>query len=237
VIRIDLSRDGTEKSSQSLQTQLFDRLKLPKLGRGKPGGVPAIDSAQLTVIGIAAAAAFLPSLFVGQYKQYVIAETESQVKAIRDSITQANHEIAKLMPYQKELESYDVQKKLVKERLEVIHELVTVRGTPVSILDAVGQSLPPRTWLQSIGLDTKNGQPVIEMAGQSYATDEVSDFVDKLSDSVFFGDVTLQDVGTQQVDRVDVKAFTIIAHPKYHPVVSSKNGPGAHGAPPVAVKK
>jgi hypothetical protein len=232
VIRIDLSRDATERSSQSLQSQILKRLRLPGLGRSASGAASQIDVGQASVIAIAVAAAFLPSLFIGQYKQYVIAETDSQVRAIKENVGQANQEIAKLMPYQKELESYDVQKKLVKERLEVIRDLVAVRGTPVSVLDAVGQSLPPKTWVQTIGLETKGGQPVIELAGQSYSTDEVSDFVDKLSESVFFNDVMLQDMGTQQIDRtIDVKSFSILAHPKYRMMSFLKAAAPAGGAP------
>lgn len=229
MIRIDLSRDelGRGSSGNTAITQMMGKLKLPKqlqdmLPKGGGGGGRGGDqSAMLIALGISGAAALLPSLFLSQYKQYVINENQTQIKAIQDSVVQVNADIAKLTPYQKELDTFEGQKALVRQRLDVIRQLLDQRGTPVNILDAVGQNLPPRTWVQNMEMVLKGPAPQLNIAASSMSNEEISDFVDKLSESVYFNDVTLQEVTNAKEATIDVKKFTLVAHPKLRNLASN----------------
>jgi len=222
VIRIDLSREElTRGSGNTALIKLLTKIKFPvdKLPVLKGKGGP--NATMVVVVGIAAAAAFLPSLFLSQYKQYVINNHLAQIQVIKDTVAQINADITKLTPYQKELESFEAQKKLVHERLDVIRQLLDQRGAPVNVLDAIGQNLPPRTWLQSLEMTMKGGSPILNIAASSLSNDEISDFVDKLSESVYFSEVTLKDVVGNMVNGIDVKKFGLTARPKSRGLTST----------------
>ena len=149
MIRIDLSRDEVQK--QKPGSSLLARLNIP-LPQGRDA--QKLDPVTVVIVLVAFAAAALPTLFVNQYKNFITAENENQIAALKKAIEDVGAEIVRLTPYQRELESYEVQKKQVRERLDIIRQLQLARGTPVNVLDAIGQSMPASTWLKSLIYET-----------------------------------------------------------------------------------
>ena len=183
---------------------------------------------------IGVALAFLPHLFFSQYKAFIISQNQQRIKALQEQTDVVNQEIAKLQPFQKELESYEQQKKLVKERLGIVRELLTSRGTPVNVLDALGQSLPERTWISKLELELDPTKPKLKVNGVSYSNEEISDFVDKLSESVYFNEVVLDEVNPKQDGKIDVRAFSLHAKPKVKLMTFAKAAPSTPAAVPPA---
>src|SRR5262249_11250282 len=148
MIRIDLSKDAEEKSASSAGLPkelhgLATKLKIP------PGVLEILsDARSLAVVGVGAAIAMLPHLFFSQYRSYVVTQNQKQMQKLKENIEAVNAEIVKYSPFEKELESYEQQKRLVNERLNGVRELLGTRNTPVSVLDAVGQSIPQKAWLK-----------------------------------------------------------------------------------------
>lgn len=238
MIRIDLGRgDGARKGGGGgLKNIKIDLGRFGKLGGGKVGKVLG-DIRGLIVIFIALAIAWLPHLFFEQFRTYVIEQHEASKKKLEESVAVLNAEIAKLTPFQRELESYEQQKKLVRDRLDVVRTLLANRGTPVNVLDAVGQSLPRRTWLTELEFKVGAAIQSIRLNGQSYSNEDISDFMDKLSESVYFAEVKLEDVGTSRLgNNIDVRQFKITARPKVRvPAGSAGSGsPASSGGPTVS---
>lgn len=242
MIRIDLGKDDTKRASTpNLSKQLFkglDQVRGPGfavLSKAKNlvGGMSTF-----VIVGIAGAVGVLPHVVFTQYKGIVVRQQEQKIAEVRQRVTLISQEINKLKPFQKELESYENQKKLVKERLSVIQNLLNQRGTPVNVLDAIGQALPSRTWLGSIDFDMKTANAVVNLSGEALSNEDVSDYVDKLLESVHLRDVTLETVGSQKsqsaAGNVDVRSFKLTVVPKIArvPVPSSAKADASPGASP-----
>ena len=238
MIRIDLGKGaGRKGTSEGTKTSfsLPGNVKIPAI---------KLDFKRGILVVIASAFAFLPHLFVNQYRAYLTSEHQLTLKTFGAESEKVKQDIARFQTFQKEMESYEEQKKKVRERLDVVKQLLTLRGTPVNVLDAIGQSLPQRVWLGNIDV-TLSGQPMISLTGKSFSGEEISDFVDKLGESIYLGDVSLDGVTSQKEADIsgDVKAFQIVAVPKGIPIAASRTptaasngGPGAPLAvAPVAV--
>lgn len=209
MIRIDLGKKGEKKSAKnalsSLGLKLPENLKIPKVD---------LEVREYLLIGVVTAFAGLPHLFVMQYRGYVESQHTLTMKTLQEKEGALKSEIAKYQSYQREMESYEKQKKLIRERLEIVRRLLASRSTPVNILDAVGQSLPIRAWLSNIELKAMP-EPAVSLAGHAYSNEDISDFIDKLSESIHLADVTLDSVSSVSLDKeVEAKSFQVTAVPK-----------------------
>jgi len=217
MIRIDLGKDELQRSGKRT---LFARIKFPKaLGVSK---VTADIGGVLTIL-VAIAIACLFPLFFSQYRTYMEMQHADKVKSIQRKIASLDEEIAKLTPFKRELESYEQQKKIVAERLQVVRNLLAARNAPVNVLDAVGQSLPSRVWISGLDFNLSSQAPTVSLTGISYSNEDISDLVDKLSESIYVMDVSLEDVSPSRFeDKVDVKTFQIVTKPKLRVPAESK---------------
>lgn len=209
MIRIDLAKDELLKKTKS---NILDQIPFLAGGKGKK-----IKSKieEYSVLGIATALSFLPWLFTSQFESFMVSQNKKKISVLEKKIEIAKQEISRLKPFQDELMSYEKQKKIVSDRLDVVRKLLESRSTPVNILDAVGQSLPQKVWLSSVELSMSSAKPVLQMVGQSYSNEEISDYVDKLGESIFISDVMLGDISTQYTpDNFALKDFYISAKPK-----------------------
>ena len=199
MIRVDLGREEKAPYSSGL-----------KVGRGSLWS----DLASLVILIIGLALAFAPYLVVNEFKSYLVQENEEKMQKIAQNIAAVDKEIARFSPFKKELESYEEQKKLVKDRLEAVNSLLVSRAAPVNALDAVGQSLPVKTWLTGVTFSSVNSPAQIKVSGHALSNEDISDFVDKLSESIYFGDVKLEEVSTGKHLTTDVRVFSVVGNPK-----------------------
>jgi len=214
MIRIDLGQGAEQKStstnsvSKELQG-IATKVRLP----------PAVldylsDARQIAMIGVGAALAMLPHLFFSQYRGYVATQHAKQIQKLKENMDAVSAEIVKYSPFEKELESYEQQKKLVNERLNGVRELLNTRNTPVSVLDAVGQSIPQKAWLTGLSFDFKPDQTQVVFQGTAYSNEDISDFVDKLSESIYLQEVRLNEVTPARNGQLNLKHFSMLAIPK-----------------------
>jgi Tfp pilus assembly protein PilN len=199
-----------------------------------PFSPAAMDPKALLLIITATAFAFLPYLFFVQYRAVVVADYEKKTNEIQEKIGNMKSEVTKLRSYKTEMESFEQQKKIVSDRLALVRQLLNSRNTPVNVLDTVSQSLSPRTWLQSVDYALLP-QPRVSMSGYSFSNEDVSDFVDKLSDSIHLSNVNLEGVDTGPSSAKLEKggrSFLIVAVPKgVFPATAARNTAGAPGMP------
>ncbi|MBI1861839.1 MAG: PilN domain-containing protein [Deltaproteobacteria bacterium] len=230
MIRIDLGHDRLEASAkqQGSRTSIdIGNVFAPVAKKLK------LDIAGVLTLVVGAGLSALFPLFLEQYKDYTTKDFATKKRKLQVNAEQVNREIGKLTPYQKELESYEQQKKLVSSRLAVVRDLLTSRNTPVAVLDTVGQHLPKKTWVNSLDLSLADVDGSLMLVGSSYSNEEIAEYVDRLSSSVYLKDVALEDVSTRVEEKVEVRGFQITAKTKEGGLGNRVTPAGAPGAPGV----
>lgn len=210
MIRIDLGKGGLEEKSPvakklaalNIPPQLVARLQ--KL---------TADIGTIITIIVAVAISLLFPLVGKQYRTQIIMEHDARMKEMNQKLAAATNEIGKYTHYKQELDSYNNQKTLVTNRLAAVKTLLDSRGTPVNVLDSLGQSLPARAWYSSIEMSLGEAGSV-NIAGSSYTNEEISDLVEKLNESIYLSEINLEEVGTKREENVDYRSFVITAKPK-----------------------
>jgi type IV pilus assembly protein PilN len=205
MIRINLGKEG---GPQPAKKNALAKLKLPPQAT-KLLKQASEDLGLVALYVVGAAVALLPQFVVKEYIEVVKSRHAITVKEIDKQIASMDSEIVKYSPFKKELESFEAQQTMVKERLTTIRKLQGGRGLPVLLLDAIGQSLPKRVWLIGTTLNTSNDIATMQLNGSALANEDISDFVDKLQDSVHFESVKLLGVSPAKMAGVSTKAFKI----------------------------
>jgi Tfp pilus assembly protein PilN len=207
VIRIDLGK-GSRKQGEGMR-KVASQLKLQQPYEELLAKFDN-DASRLVAFFAAIGVAVLPYLFMGEYKRVVTNGYERKIVALDKELAVIGNEIQSLTPFKQELESYETQKRQVSQRLEVIHRLIDGRGTPVATLDAVGQTMPDGCWLEAIvyeGIDKVAEK--VNLAGRAMSNEEISDFIDRLSQSSYLKSVKLNSVEAGQSSGQDVRVFSI----------------------------
>ena len=207
MIRINLGRDELAKPSSKNKLEIPSFLKITQF---------ELDSKVIILLVIAVAFAGLPHLFISEYKKFVMGQHAAQMKELQEKQDVARQDVARFTVYETEMKSYEQQKTLVSERLGIVRQLLSVRNTPVNVLDALGQSLSVKTWVTSISVALA-GEPNISLAGAAYSNEEISDFIDKLAESIHLADVSLDSVTSASGAAGNARSnrgFLITAVPK-----------------------
>lgn len=207
MIRIDLGKDSKKQGEairrvavQLKLQQPYDEL-LAKFDN---------DVGRLITFFVALAVAILPYLVIGEYQRVVTRNFERKMQAADKEIVVVDNEIQSLMPFKQELESYEAQRAQVSKRLEIVRRLIDQRGTPVSTLDAVGQALPEAVWLESMGFEgSDKAAEKMSLMGKSLSNEDISDFVDRLSQSSFLKNVRINAVEASQAQGLEIKSFSL----------------------------
>lgn len=209
MIRIDLGKTGEQRARAGKKKSLknfsvFEKLQIDKSDLG----------GFLLLLG-AIAFAFLPHLFVEQFKEQSQKKHESQKLQMTQEKVALDRQISEYSRYQSELESFEKASALLKERLAAVNDLLASRSGPVNTLDALGQSLPPGAWLNNISLLAES-EPSIQFSGAAYSNEDITDLAEKLINSIYFEKVELKEVtgGASGYNSLDAKSFSISAIPK-----------------------
>ena len=236
MIRIDLKKDGLISNAAGRPTSsLADKIGMSQKWRGYlekfKDAAPLIDARIILTWVVALALAFVPHLFVAQWRHYLESQNERAIRELNVQDDSAKQEIARYNSLKREMESYEKQKDLVKRRLETVKQLLEQRNTPVNVLDALGQSLPRRRWLTDVDLDI-GSKDILSLKGKAYSNEDIADFSDKLSESIYLSDVVLVEVNEAQIqDKVQLKSFEMTAVPKGTNAVSVPEDRGMAALP------
>ncbi len=207
MIRIDLGK-GSKKQGETMRRiattlklqQPYDEL-LAKFDN---------DVSRLIAFFISIAVAVLPYLIVGEYERVVTRNFQRKMTEIDKEVAVVKAEIQDLTPFKQELESYEAQKKQVSSRLEVVRRLVDQRSTPVATLDSVSQSLPEAVWIESLSFEGSDGAAKkLSVRGRSLSNEDISDYVDRLSQSSYLKNVRINGVEAGQMLGQDIKSFNL----------------------------
>lgn len=210
MIRIDLGHDRLEKSAkQSAKTNVdITNAFAPLTKRLK------LDLGGVLTLTVGAGFAMLFPLFLQEYERATTAKMQKTRKTLQASLLTVNREIDKLTPFKREMESYNQQKQLASSRLTVVRELLASRNTPVTVLDTLGQHLPKKTWINNVDLFLSEADGTLSVTGSSYSNEEIAEYVEGLTNSVYLREVSLDDVSTRIEEKVEIRSFQLTAKTK-----------------------
>jgi len=208
MIRINLKKRGSSSQAPGLGKFDFKDLKNLKLAK------PKINNGMLILAGVFLALAALPHVLFLKYQEHV----ESVHKASMDSMASESETIKsetnKYETYKAEMKSIEEQDSRINQRLNVVKKLQASRVGPVNVLDALGQALPQRVWLNNVDLSFLPSNQ-IQISGRGYSSEDVAEFVEKLSSSIYFEKVNLESVASEKDEQSGtVKTFSMSAVPK-----------------------
>lgn len=105
----------------------------------------------------------------------------------------------------KEVENYERDKKIYKEKIAIIQNLKKSQKGPVHVLDEISRRLPDRVWL--ISLKETGGD--MSITGSGMTNDDIVKYVNNLKASKFFKNVQLIE-SRQVVDSgVPIYSFSL----------------------------
>ncbi len=209
MIKIDLGKQEGDKSNGRFQFLSNLVSKLPKGGGGSPS-----DSKGILFLLVACAVATVPYFFAKNFKEGTLAQHEQIIKTNNARLDTIKQELSKFSSFEAEMKSYEEQKTRIVQRIETVNQLLKTRNAPVNVLDAVGQALPQRAWLTGFDF-VMTPQPKIFLTGRAFANEDISDFLDRITESIYLNEVSLDSVAPLKSEGVaELKAFEISALPR-----------------------
>ncbi len=135
-------------------------------------------------LGLLVAAAFMIEIFgLGAYWWVLSADVNRLNVEIQDN----QKELARLKPIIAEGQRYKREKEDLERRVAAIETVVRNQARPAYLMDALADMLPNHLWLT--GLDEKG--EVLRLAGATYSSVALSDFMANLKASRKFQEVDL----------------------------------------------
>jgi type IV pilus assembly protein PilN len=146
-----------------------------------------------------------------------------ELKKKQANVAKTRADVARLDQIIGEVTSLKAQQEELKKKLDVLDTLKKGRTGPVKMLDELAQITPKRLWLRK--MEEKEG--AVTFDGTAASNFDVSQFMENLLASKFFGDVELKKVSAKTDKGFKSVEFTITATAKY----AAKEDAAAAGAP------
>jgi type IV pilus assembly protein PilN len=147
-----------------------------------------------------------------------------ELKRKEANVAKTKADVARLDQIIGEVNSLKAQQEELTKKLNVLEGLKNGRTGPVKMLDELAQITPKRLWLRS--MTEKEGKVAFD--GTASSNYDVSQFMESLLASKYFGDVELKKTTTKSEGRFRVVEFSINATAKYS---LKAEPPPAAGAP------
>lgn len=154
----------------------------------------------------------------------VVATDLVQSKRIRDTnnqIVEAEKRIKALEVIKNKVEEFKAKNKELENKIKVISVLEENRNGPLLVMDALGQAIPNRAWIDRFSVKDYSAQ----IEGTAWDELTVSDFMKKLQSSPYFQGVDLAVINTKEVQNLSLKTFLIVSQLNYSGKVRSEEKP------------
>ncbi len=112
---------------------------------------------------------------------------DQRVTRLKTEKTQLTEELNSLKTQVKAVENFEANKKIVKDKIEVIQRLRKNQSVPVFLLNEIARRLPERVWLESLSQNAG----VVELAGKATTNGEIVDFINNLKRESSFQNIQI----------------------------------------------
>jgi type IV pilus assembly protein PilN len=154
----------------------------------------------------------------------VVATDLVQSKRIRDTnneIAEVEKRIKALEVIRNKVEEFKAKNKELENKIKIISVLEENRNGPLLVMDALGQAIPNRAWVDKFSVKDYAAQ----IEGTAWDELTVSDFMKKLQSSPYFQNVDLAVINTKQIQQLSLKTFVIESKLNYSGKVKTEESP------------
>ncbi|MBK9293200.1 MAG: PilN domain-containing protein [Oligoflexia bacterium] len=147
----------------------------------------------------------LPIVFAFGYQKYQKMLSDADLRNLQSEHEALQAKLKSLDPVISEVERFQEEKRKLNSQLEVIKQLSKERLKNVKSLDMLQTIIPPKAWLTSLKVIDKK----VEMEGMAVDDIVISEFMQAMSTTIYFSNVTL--IGSEEFKQQDgaVKKFKI----------------------------
>jgi len=136
---------------------------------------------------------------------------DQKLKDVNGGIAKAEKRIKELEVIKKKVDDFKAKNKELNRRIEIIKVLEKNRTGPLYVMDALGNSIPNRAWIEEFtekGLQAK----LIGIADNEFT---VADFMESLQNSPYFTAVELGVIKKTSIRNQSLRSFVISSRLDY----------------------
>lgn len=174
--------------------------------------IRGLNDLMIGVLAIVAAIAVIVAIDLVQSKR---------IKDTNNEIAEVKKRINALEVIRKKVEEFKVKNRELEGKIKIISVLEENRTGPLFVMDALGQAIPNRAWIDEFS--EKNYMAKIQ--GTAWDELTVSDFMKKLQSSPYFQNVDLAVINTKQIQQLSLKTFVIESKLNYSGKVKTEESP------------
>jgi hypothetical protein len=136
--------------------------------------------------------AIIANYSLENYKTTKTEELDLQINQIRSSHDLINTDLKKSITYDELKKSLTKDETLIKNKIKIIHELLSGRSFVYDLLVSISKSIPENVWLSELTLNGKD----LTLKGQAVDLSQISDFMKNMNENALLEGITLKN--TQQ---------------------------------------
>ncbi|MDC0255667.1 PilN domain-containing protein [Bacteriovoracales bacterium] len=176
-------------------------IKINLLEEKKPFKMPiilGIDFSQINLRLVAAAIiiSYLPETFIYPDWEEERKKEEVNIKRLNKSLKKLKRVIRKNSKAKLELEAFNKQVEILRERKNYVTQIVNLRSNPRKLLERLARNTPTDLWFEYLKID---GDRNIEILGSAFSYKDIGDFIISANESQFFGKtLSLTDSSTKK---------------------------------------
>lgn len=130
---------------------------------------------------------------------------DQRVASLKSVALDRSQELAALKVQVKAVENFEANKKIVKDKIQVIQKLRKNQSVPVFLLNEISQRLPERVWLDS--LTQRAG--AIELTGKATTNSDIVDFTNNLKNIPSFQNVQILESRQGKDGNISIYSFRL----------------------------
>lgn len=130
---------------------------------------------------------------------------DQNVRRLRAHESRLSEQLTSLKVQVKVVENFEANKKVVRDKIAVIHELRKKQSMPVLLLNEITQRLPDRVWLVSLSESGGN----IELSGAATTNSEIVDFINNLKAAPAFQNIQILESRQKKEGTITVYSFRL----------------------------
>ena len=176
-------------------------IKINLLEEKKPFKMPVIlgiDFSQINLRLVAAAIiiSYLPETFIYPDWEEERKKEEVNLKRLNKSLRRLKKVIRKNSKAKLELEAFNKQVEILKERKNYVTQIVNLRSNPRKLLERLARNTPTDLWFEYLKIDADRN---IQILGSAFSYKDIGDFIISANESQFFGKtLSLTDSSTKK---------------------------------------
>ena len=176
-------------------------IKINLLEQKKPFKMPVIlgvdlSNLNLRLVAAALIVSFFPETFIYPDWEEERNKEEAKVKNFNKRLRKLRKIIRKNSKAKLELEAFNKQVEILKERKSYVTQIVNLRSNPKKLLERLARNTPSDLWFEylSISSDRK-----IVISGSAFSYKDIGDFIISANESQFFAkSLSLTDSSTRK---------------------------------------